>query len=461
MKNIVLVTIDCLRYDRCGFNGYHRNTTPNLDSLTDSYFFDNAYSTGPYTTESFPGILAGQHSHNGAQYGDHPAWKALPKDSTTVASLLSEQGYQTSAIISNPHLSCERNFDIGFDTYQNLRAESDSRHSDEDDSRFNIAEVEYQVRERMRNTETIYNPYSLAYVLYRYKQYQSSWPTTRAETITSLAIDEIDDQECSSPFFLWTHYMDLHAPIHPNSASELDDIGTIKSLFYDAGRASRNRVPYDRLYDGALRYVDSNLGNLINNLKNNNVWEETMLIVTGDHGEALYDRQGVYGHPRHYHYDELLHVPLLINIPDETGQRISSSISLAWLHELISDAINIDRGDFPSKSGSRNLFQEPASEPIVSDTLDEEGHTVSVRDKHIKHVVNKLDDSGDIEWDYADSRRSYLYNKDQAERNPIEIDSHLFELAESLITLPPTLPQVDGDFDNDIENRLRDLGYKM
>nr|WP_255681443.1 sulfatase-like hydrolase/transferase [Natrinema sp. SYSU A 869] len=271
----------------------------------------------------------------------------------------------------------------------------------------------------------------------------------------------MDDRESSSPFFLWTHYMDLHAPIHPGSASELDDIGTIKSLFYDAGRAARNHVPYDRLYDGALRYVDKNIGKLIEHLKDNNIWGETTLIVTGDHGEALYDRQGVYGHPRHYHYDELLHVPLLINIPGENGRRISAPVSLAWLHELVSDAVNIERGEFPSKSGSRDLFQEPASKPIVSDTLDEEGHTVSVRDEQTKYIVNELTPGGDIEWDYANAHRSYLYNKDRGERNPIDRESNFLELAESLVTLPSTLPRVDGDFDDDVEDRLRDLGYKM
>ena len=57
MKNVVLITIDCLRGDRCGFSGHHRDSTPQLDQLAkDALIYDNCYATGSYTTESFPGI---------------------------------------------------------------------------------------------------------------------------------------------------------------------------------------------------------------------------------------------------------------------------------------------------------------------------------------------------------------------------------------------------------------------
>lgn len=59
--NVLLITIDCLRQDRCGAYGYHRNTTPTLDSVArDSFVFENEFATGPVTAESFPGILAGR-----------------------------------------------------------------------------------------------------------------------------------------------------------------------------------------------------------------------------------------------------------------------------------------------------------------------------------------------------------------------------------------------------------------
>jgi choline-sulfatase len=55
--NVLLVTVDCLRYDRCGFAGHHRETTPTLDSLAgDSFLYNRAYGTGTYTTELVPDL---------------------------------------------------------------------------------------------------------------------------------------------------------------------------------------------------------------------------------------------------------------------------------------------------------------------------------------------------------------------------------------------------------------------
>lgn len=131
--NILLVTIDCLRYDRCGFAGHDWNTTPTLDNLaSESYVFDEAFSTGTYTTESVPGIIAGQHSHNGAYFGTDPAWKAIPVGSPTIASHLQENGYDTTAVLTNPHLTQERNFDTGFAHFENLRLAGDSDRAAED-----------------------------------------------------------------------------------------------------------------------------------------------------------------------------------------------------------------------------------------------------------------------------------------------------------------------------------------
>jgi choline-sulfatase len=97
--NVLLVTVDCFRYDRCGFAGHHRDTTPTLDSLAgDSFLFDRAYATGTYTTESVPGMIAGLHSHNGVYFGDDPAWKALPADHDTLATHLQSIGYSTTAV---------------------------------------------------------------------------------------------------------------------------------------------------------------------------------------------------------------------------------------------------------------------------------------------------------------------------------------------------------------------------
>jgi choline-sulfatase len=463
MRNVVLVTVDCLRYDRCGFNGHHRNTTPILDDLaTRSLVFDNCYSTGPYTTESLPGILAGQHSYNGYQYGDHTAYKALPTDSPTLATAFSDAGYRTAAVISNPHLTENRNFDMGFDRFDNFRAAADADH-DEGDSRF--GDLTYEIRERMRSSPTRYNPLAFVYTAHRYRQLRSAWPTTDGADLTDRTLGLLEDLTTDeSPFFLWNHYMDIHAPISPRrgQSAGLGRIPTIRSLLWDASRAGRFYEPgYELLYDSAVRYVDAQIGRLVERLKSADVWEDTVLVVTSDHGEALFDRQGIYGHPPHYHYDELLHVPLLVSNAGG-DDRTDGLFSLAWLHELMAAMTEVEFAGFPSESGSDDVLSG-GSNIAVSDTLRGVGHTVTVRDGREKAIVHAAADGDEeIEWEYGDEPICYRYRQDRGERVPVtSTGSRLVERARPLLAEDFELPSVCGTFDEATRQQLQDLGYRM
>lgn len=463
MRNVVLVTVDCLRYDRCGFNGHHRNATPNLDGLaTESLVFDHCYTTGPYTTESFPGILAGQHSYDGHQYGDNTAYKALSTDAPTLGTSFSGAGYRTGAVISNPHLTENRNFDRGFDRFDNFRAAADDDH-DDGNSRF--GELMYSFRERMRSSRTKYNPYAFAYAAHRYRQLRSTWPTTDGADLTDRAVDVVDDFAGSdTPFFLWTHYMDVHAPISPERAQSvgLGDVPTIRSLLWDASRAGRFYEPgYGLLYDAAVRYVDTQIGRLVDRLKECGVWEDTVLVVTSDHGEALFDREGVYGHPPHYHYDELLHAPLLVANTGRTG-RVDGLISLAWLHELMGTVTDVAFTGFPSRSGSDDILAG-GSNPAISDTLRGAGHTVTARDEHEKVIAHATAPKGErIEWEYGDEPVCYRYDQDRGERAALTLsESDLLDETRSRLTGTFELPAVRGEFDEATRQQLQDLGYQM
>jgi len=464
MQNVILLTVDCLRYDRCGFNGHHRNTTPNLENLaSESLVFDRCYASGPYTTESLPGILAGQHSHNGYQYGDNTAYKTLPSDMPTIAKSFSDAGYQTAAVISNPHLTEQRNFDLGFDKFENFRSDSDDERDEDDDDGSRFGGKMYDIRERMRSSRTRYNPLALLYMAYRYKQLRSEWPTTDGKNLierTIKTVDTLDDG--GDPFFTWVHFMDVHAPISPRRAqkSGLGDVPTVRSLFWDASRAGRFSEPrYDYLYDTAIRYVDKQIGRLVDCLKQSGTWEETTLIVTSDHGEALFDRHSVYGHPPHYHFDELLRVPLIISGAGETG-RSENLLSLAWLHEVLDQITTVDFDGYPSGSGTNNIFDEKP-ETVVSDTLRGGGHTVTLRDTTEKVIIH-ANNGDEVEWEYNERPVCYRYDTDQGERNAQpELPDKLYKKAKKLLSEDFTLPEVSGEFSTSTEQRLKDLGYKM
>jgi len=470
MANVILLTVDCFRYDRCGFNGHDRNTTPTLDALAnEAVVFDNAYSTGPYTTESFPGIIAGQHSYNGSYYSDSPAWKAIQPDSETLATHLKGEGYSTVATLTNPHLISDRNFHQGFDSFYNLRTQDQGEQVaaddvDDDKESAKMESLESAVRERMRSFSTVFNPYSAMFVAHRYSQLRTDWPTISAEDVLSQFMDDLVDVD--GPFFGWTHLMDLHAPISPdrtNKGGLASTSSTLRQILWDSARASNiHEARYNTLYDSVLRYVDTKIAELIDALKQQGRWEDTILIVTGDHGEALYDR-GFYGHPRHNLHEEAVHVPLLVRAPSLEGKRIETEFSLAWIHDLISELLNVESGDFPSTSDVTWFAEsEPNPPVVVSDSLDGSRHTVGVRDGESVVITHQGEQPSEPHFQYYDQPVKYRYRGDRRERVPARAqDGVLLEEAKSLLTEPSQLEEVGGSFSPEVERRLEDLGYKM
>lgn len=461
MENIILISIDCFRHDRCGYNGHFRSTTPFLDQIAgESVVFDNAYATGPFTTESVPGFIAGQHSFNGCYFNSH-AWKAIPEGSETIASYLKKQGFETVAVLSNPHLTRKRNFDIGFDHFSNLETEgSDPKEkTDETRQKFSIEEYSHAIKTRMRRYNSIYTPYSLPYVLNRYRQYRHEWPTHRAEYILEKFADEI--KSTTGSFFGWTHLMDLHAPIHP----DVGENSAMSNILADMERVvGVDPKEYTRLYDSALAYVDLQLSNFVDELKSAKIWEETALIITADHGECLFDRKRMYGHPRHHHFDELLHVPLIVRTPHHSPERIRHSVSLAWLHEILSELVSGSLGCFPTNSGSNGLLSgHPGDEPVISDTVDENGHTIAVRNQTWKYLLHNVSPPTDFWYPFGEKEQSFRYCTDRGERNPVSVDTveKLKTVAENVLVKPSELSSIEGEFTEEMENQLKDLGYMM
>jgi arylsulfatase A-like enzyme len=473
--NIVLLTVDCLRYDRCGFNGYTRPTTPTLTELAQSSLvFDNAVSTGPYTPEAVPGFLAGLHGYNSAYYSDVD-WTAIPNDAETLASYLRDAGWDTVATISNPQLTTERNFDTGFDTFRNLRTENTQTETDSPPEtagplREAVSSVLYSLRDRMRSMENT-TLSSALYALYRYQQLQTDWPTTRGEVVIDSLLDALDAKDREQPFFAWTHLMDLHAPLHPDSIRKGGlawSDATARHLLADAGRMANQHTPaYETMYDSALRYVDAQIARVIDYLQQEGVWDETILVVTADHGEALFER-GVYGHQYHNMFDELLHVPLLVRTPGETAARFNAPFSLAWLHELLADLVDIDRGPLPATSGRSSHLDDENHAIALSDSVSHRGHTVTARTarhKFVRHFGKTLyreHQLASVVEPFNGEGVTYDIRADPAEHLPLDATESSFklrELAADVQVDPTDIPSLAGELDTEAKARLEDLGY--
>jgi choline-sulfatase len=250
--NIILITLDTTRADRMGFLGSKRGLTPNLDSLAhQSAVFSHAYSQVPLTTPSHATMLTGTYPQfNHVSDLGSPLGKDLPY----LPDILRQHGYRTAAFVGSqvldPKSAAAPGFDRGFETYD---APFHIRGHDED---------RYHSVER------------------------------RGMSVMDGALAWLN-QHPHGPFFLWLHFYDPHDPYDPPPPFKAR---------YEASP-----------YDGEIAYVDSAVGKLFATLRSRGLYDQTLIVVVADHGEAF----GEHGERSHglFLYDETLHVPLLIKLP--------------------------------------------------------------------------------------------------------------------------------------------------
>jgi arylsulfatase A-like enzyme/Tfp pilus assembly protein PilF len=264
-RNVILITMDTTRADRMGFLGSNRGLTPHLDALAhDSVIFPRAYSQAPVTTDSHATILSGTYPQF---HKVNDAGVPLAKDIPYAPAIFRAHGYQTAAfvgaVILDPKAGAAPGFDRGFDTY---------------DAGFH---------ERGPNQS-------------RYDSLER-----RGDQVVAHALAWLGKHQ-TRPFFLWVHLYDPHAP-------------------YDPPEPYRSRFASDP-YDGEIAFTDSAIGTLLDALRSAHLYDNAVIAVMADHGEAL-GEHGELGHGV-FLYAPTIHVPLLLKVPGDNGMRIDTRVSL-------------------------------------------------------------------------------------------------------------------------------------
>jgi arylsulfatase A-like enzyme len=298
--NVVLITVDTLRADHLGCYGYERNTSPRLEELCRSaWVFANAITPIPTTAPAHASILTGMHpSRHGLLTN---GWK-LEREAVTVAEILAANGYATQAFVSVKHLAAKRGFAQGFQGF-----------NDELERRYLLPAAE----------------------------------------ATRRALDWLDATE--TPFFLWIHYWDPHAPYEPPEEADLfGDPAYAGSLAHFAdppeGEVPTGLVAADRarvvsLYDGDIRNTDAMIGRLLDRLEERGWLDDSLVIVTADHGEVLDEKIAShrYGFDHgHFLFEGNLRVPLIVRMPHPAGGRgIPAPVSTLDVAPTILDVLGI------------------------------------------------------------------------------------------------------------------------
>jgi arylsulfatase A-like enzyme len=326
-QNVLYITIDAIRADRVGFPTGEPDTTPVLNEIArEGIAFERAVANGVPTYYSFKSLLGGIHSLS------HSRAIGLPSTAPSIAEVFEEAGYATAGFnAKNPWLTPSYGYDRGFQTYRDFMRSKDSGIA--------LGQVTRRVKRIAKRTVAFSD--LLTDKLGRYARIANamveSQPLEPAEPITETAIEWLNSLDGDRPFFLWIHYMDPHYPWTPptqylgeSARSEFSrfDIGSIWHTVAHEYQKERTTIDEKKiarikdLYDAEIRRTDAAIGRLLDAIRSDGEFGETIVAVAGDHGTELADHGGFSHGPRTL-YDELLRVPLMFHgpgVPSDTKE---------------------------------------------------------------------------------------------------------------------------------------------
>ncbi len=332
VPNVLLVSIDTLRADHVGCYGYEGNTTPNLDAFArEGVLFRHVAAQAPYTVPSHATLFSGQFpSIHGVE---RPTRLLSSVRSPILAQILARAGYRTQAFTGGGYLNADFGFDKGFDGFSNidpLRAR---------DSRVFGALVAQARRAEQRGRLAWDPPVGVTAELIREygPERVLSWLEAHA----------------NEPFFLFVHTFVVHDYDAPPGGLTCSEQGCTSARVDPADyvefqlrpRLGQHPRPIDdadrehllHLYDAAIRHVDGELGRILERLDALDLSKRTVVVITSDHGEEIFER-GFVQHGKTL-FEELVRVPLVLKIPGRAPLEVERAVMLADVAPTILGAL--------------------------------------------------------------------------------------------------------------------------
>jgi arylsulfatase A-like enzyme len=376
-RNVLLLVWDTVRAGNLSLHGYERRTTPNLERLAaGGVRFDPAFSTSCWTLPAHASLFTGQWPH---QLGVD--WKSpLRDDVPTLAEYLAAHGYDTAGFAANlDYCTRESGLARGFAHYEDYPIDL------------------YEVFARYVALGNRLEISDWAGVLGRIlekcsgRSFERLIPRSREHAKNAAAVDKAflgwlsRQQVRHRPFFAFLNYNDAHTPyevpdqsvpgfgLQPTSSRD-------RLVLFGWNSADKAKLEYHDVrmaidvYDDCIAYLDRRLGILLDELGRRGVLDDTLVIVTADHGEHLGD------HLLFFHggslYRQLVQVPLVIVNPEgvPANRVVAEPVSLRDVPATVVDLLGLGRdAPFPGRSlarfwGPHGKADQPLSEPLLMET---------------------------------------------------------------------------------------------
>jgi arylsulfatase A-like enzyme len=455
--DVIIVVLDTVRADHLSVYGYERDTTPALRELArGATVYRHAVSASDTTLSSHASLLTGLYpTFHGARHPapgesiDGRAAFPLPDEVETLPEILRAHGYRTAAVLGNHgFLSPYYGLTQGFDFYERLEPGSCQG------SWLPLASI---LRGRMTGT------------LPEWGQRYARAPRVNQEVLRYL------DRTAGSghPMFMLLNYVDAHSPYKPPPPFDTRFPGldpTFSDAQYDllkAGSLSRQREVTERerahmtsQYDGSIAALDRSLGDLFAALRARDLYDNALIVVTSDHGEA-FGEHGRFRHNASVHEDQVW-VPLIVKYPRTVvGDVVERTVSTTDVLPTVLDVLGIRRA---LQVHGRSLLDPPDPDRLVLsesfELADLAGAPVPARrfERAAYRGSLKLIQSSDGPPQLYDVRRDpkelvNLYRPDAGEVRSIEAE------LDAWVASAPSIARQENGPGKEVLDRLRSLGY--
>lgn len=335
--SVLLLVVDTLRADHLGIYGAEPSPTPILDAFARECLLFQGVAQGSNTINSAPALLA---SLLPSEHGYFNYRQSVPNAALLLPEVLRDRGYETFAISTNPHVSRRNGLAQGFDTF--------------------LEEL--------------------------------TWHDTDAATVNRVFLSWLDQRTQQRPFFALLWYVDPHVPYDPAPAARNDLVP--EAMRHLISKRTRRPVGHRLsdtekavsrlLYRGEVASFDRAFGELLAALRERDLYQRSLIVLTADHGESLWERENPLGQKLIGHgislYREEVDVPLLLRLPNgERASRVPQRVRLDALPTTVLDALGFAVSSFNGRRASSLLDPADRRDPVSELITDEYGPYVMRR----------------------------------------------------------------------------------
>ena len=419
--NVLIVMIDALRGDRLGVNGYPLPTTPTIDSLaSEGINFRRAFAHSTWTKPSiatlFTSVYPGQHGLDQVAVEGREGLQAQILDSrwVTLAERFAAAGYRTGAVINQVHIHSRFGFQQGFESFDSRRG-------------------------------------------------------TIAPRLNRLMLDWLRGLEPEAPFFAYLHYLDVHWPYTHRIKGRGGALGPTemsvepprsgRAVVHDWGAQLDLPADLEALearYDQEVAFADWQLGKLLAGLEELGRLDDTIVVVTADHGEGFLEH-GLLLHG-YAPYEEVIHIPLVFRLPARLRGPVTSSevpVGLIDVMPTLLDLAGLEREPQAQGQSLAPLIRGGSMRPRL--IFAETAVASAARDERYKLL------------EFSDGRQElYDLETDPGEQTPLEagcgercerLEQRLADFMAAMATARAGLATEVAPLESEDVEEMRSLGY--